>query len=567
MSNLQRDIASDSIKITHLIDYLSKDEYLIPTFQRDFVWQPENIRKLWDSIFRFYPIGSLLCWETQSYLHTHRRLGGVVLPHDEETVKKFNYWKYILDGQQRATALLVSFCGGEGRINGNVDFDYTMYFDVKTGEFFFISDYSKRSANTDSNFLIRLRDVPKLGLAQLRKMLDVPGFDETVQHNLEQLQKIFTDYKVALIRIKGVEVSEVVEIFERINQEGKKLHAVDIIVARTYRSPNETKGVKGFYLRDNLKTFRELLIEKGNRFKDMDDLQVVQMFALCLRKQNTTTRSGYGITPGALNNLKATDFECHWEEVRKTILSTVGLLSSLRIHGPEMLPYNYMMLALCYYLHSNKHANKSIARQWFWRTAFGVADFRNANELYDVCDEFFGRIEKGEKAAIAPLVISRQKLIHTSYNHRNAVSRAVLAFLANQNPRDFSDPQADVLDNVYLLLTQAPNLHHIFPLNFLKGVGSLPENADPNSLMNVCFLKALTNIHIGDKNPLVYLQRFKDRVPDFDKILESHLIPAEFINQEPFQPSVYEAFLKARADRFAGKLKQALPDVEVTISE
>jgi uncharacterized protein with ParB-like and HNH nuclease domain len=60
MSNLQRDIGSEPLKITEVIERLRKDEFLIPTFQRDFVWQPDNIRKLWDSIYRFYPVGSLL---------------------------------------------------------------------------------------------------------------------------------------------------------------------------------------------------------------------------------------------------------------------------------------------------------------------------------------------------------------------------------------------------------------------------------------------------------------------------------------------------------------------------
>jgi len=66
--------------------------------------------------------------------------------------------------------------------------------------------------------------------------------------------------QLSLIRIKGVGVNEVCEIFERINQEGKKLDPVDIIVARTYRNEDTAKGQKGFYLRDNLKDLKRILI-------------------------------------------------------------------------------------------------------------------------------------------------------------------------------------------------------------------------------------------------------------------------------------------------------------------
>jgi len=81
MSNMNRDIGTDDSKIMEFVEMLAKDKFLIPTFQRDFVWDPENIIKLWDSVFRFYPVGSILYWETDSYLHTHRKLGGFEFPH------------------------------------------------------------------------------------------------------------------------------------------------------------------------------------------------------------------------------------------------------------------------------------------------------------------------------------------------------------------------------------------------------------------------------------------------------------------------------------------------------
>jgi hypothetical protein len=343
MSNLQRDIGSEALKITDVIDRLRKDEFLIPTFQRDFVWQPENIRKLWDSIYRFYPVGSLLYGETDSYLHTHRRLGGFNFPHDEDTVKKFKEWKYILDGQQRATSLLVSFIGGTGRVEDNENFDYTMYFDATKGEFFFAGELENREKTADTRFLVRLRDVPQWSFTFYKEIAAVQGFNQIIENNLQQLSNIFTNYKIAVVRIKGVEVSEVCEIFERINQEGKKLHPVDIIVARTYRLENPAKKDKGFYLRDNLAELRERLVESGSRFKEIDDLNLIQMFALCLRKLDTGKRSGYGITPAALDNLKTADFETQWDNARKSILDTVKLLSDFKVHGPGMLPYIYLM--------------------------------------------------------------------------------------------------------------------------------------------------------------------------------------------------------------------------------
>ena len=167
---------------------------------------------------------------------------------------------------------------------------------------------------------------------------------------------------------------------------------------------------------------------------------------------------------------------------------------------------------------------------------------------------------------ILPLVISKARLVQASYYYRSALSRAVLAFLAKQNPLDFSDPNAEVLDNVYLLLSQAPNLHHIYPQNFLKGVKSLPGDVSIDSLMNICFLRAKTNIQIGDRNPLHYFKQYEN-VRDFDMIIDSHLIPKEFIEKDSFVPEDYKEFLYARAELFCQKLRNELTDVEVQITD
>lgn len=565
MSNLTRDIGSDDLKIEDIVRQLKKDELLIPTFQREFVWNPASILKLWDSMFRFYPIGSILYWETDSYLHTHRKLGGFAFPHDEDTVRKFKEWKYILDGQQRCTSLLVCMLGGKGRVEDNEQFDYTLYFDATKAEFFFPDEMEKRQSQVpDKRFLIRVRDVPRWGFTFYKEVAAVPGFTPEIEHNLQQLQRMFTDYRLSVIRIRGVEVSEVCEIFERINQEGKRLHPVDIIVARTYRSPDSSRNYPGFYLRDNLNGLASVLTDSGSRWRELDQLTVIQMFAMCLRKTSTEKRNPFGITPASLDNLRTEHFEQNWAPCQKTILETIKFLTDQKIIGPDMLPFGYLILPLCSYFYKNRSPNRDLARQWFWRTVFGVEDFRSSTLVYDYAAGFFAKLERGEPVEIEPLTLSRSRLVQASYYYRNALSRAVLAWLANQRPIDFSDPQAEVLDNVYLLMSQAPNLHHIYPQNFLRDVKGLSADAPPDSLMNICFLRARTNIQISDQNPLEYFQDFRD-VRDFDGILKSHLIDRGFIDRGSFAPRDYREFLFARAEAFCQTLKDALPDVNVSI--
>lgn len=439
MPSLSREIETEPKKIFQFVEEeLAKDKLLIPTFQREFVWEPENIKKLWDSIYKFYPIGSILYWVTDSYLHTHRKLGGFEFPHDEDAVRKFKEWAYILDGQQRVTSLLVSLLGGKGKVKDNEEFNYTLYFDATNAEFFFEKELSRRRNKVNPAFLIRLKDVPNWHIGFYRNIANKPGYNEAIEHNLEQLERIFKDYKLVLVRIQGVDVTEVAEIFERINQEGKRLDPVDIIVAKTYRNEDKTKGIRTFYLRDNLQALRGILSMQGSRFQSLDDLSIIQMVAICLRKQEGKSRKSFGITPKALDNLKTDDLENNWDACQKTIFEVVKFLSDMKIQGPDILPFGYLVLPICHYFYRNNSPNRQFVKQWFWSTAFRLEDFRRADEVYDFCTEVFDKLETGEAPELPPLTISKNRLIKASYYYRSALSRAVLAFLAKQNPLDFS---------------------------------------------------------------------------------------------------------------------------------
>ncbi|MDZ8136735.1 MAG: DUF262 domain-containing protein [Nostoc sp. DedQUE04] len=133
-------IKPDGHSITTYLENLLAKRYQIPTFQRDVVWEKENVKKLWDSIYKFYPLGSILIWKSSTKLESHRQIGGIKFADDFHS----NEYQYILDGQQRTTTLLTSIYGG--KIEKKENFDPTLYIDF-TVEFTEITDdtsYTKR---------------------------------------------------------------------------------------------------------------------------------------------------------------------------------------------------------------------------------------------------------------------------------------------------------------------------------------------------------------------------------------------------------------------------------------
>lgn len=229
-----RKISIQKKNVYDLIRQLAHGEFLIPTFQRLFVWNPEDICSLWESIYQCYPVGSILCWKTRNLLHVHRKLGGFYL--SETDRHRHEVRTYILDGQQRLTALLASFYGGTGKIKDHFSFDYTLYFDLTKALFFFQNDYYRRRWDAEAPFLIRLKDVPELPDDYCRSIAALPGFSPAVERNLEQLKYIFTDYSIPLIYLEGFDISGVCAIYERINQTGMKLKNMDILIARGFKN-------------------------------------------------------------------------------------------------------------------------------------------------------------------------------------------------------------------------------------------------------------------------------------------------------------------------------------------
>lgn len=68
------------LTIRNLIDRVSSGDIRIPAFQRDYVWAPDQAAFLMDSIYKGFPIGTIVFWQTDERLKTEKKLGAFKLP-------------------------------------------------------------------------------------------------------------------------------------------------------------------------------------------------------------------------------------------------------------------------------------------------------------------------------------------------------------------------------------------------------------------------------------------------------------------------------------------------------
>ena len=562
---------------TYLENLLRKD-YQIPTFQREVVWERDNVKKLWDSVYRFYPIGSILIWKTDLKLHNHREIGG----HQIADLNNRTEYQYILDGQQRTTSLLTSLYGG--RIKGKEDFDPILYIDLTIEDIDEIDDesYKRRflfwaeiddkdgslrphtglKKKYEEGLIIKLQDVRKdfEGIEGKLQMGAFSDYHHPIRQRLRDIRAVLDNYRISFIELKGIQVSQVCQIFERINQAGKSLSIFDIVVAKTFRT--QTKEYGAFYLRELIDDFRNVL---EGHFKELDNLTYLQIISVLIN-QHVENSGIHNITDKYLNDIKASQIEEVWDQSKKAFRKTYDFFENyLHIKGPKLVPFRYFYMTIVSYFFGNVNPDYEFLKKYFWYYSFHNEDLlSNTTHLWKHV-EFLTKQKNEGGAIFNPFLIDKARLRASSYSSRGRLSRALLCLFANQEPKDWSYTDKRVFSDVYYFLIDKPNLHHIFPLSYIAH--NPGENRlDSDSLMNIAYLTQITNLKISDSNPVEYMKDYN--LAGFDNILSTHLIPTEILEWSKMNvmpPNALDIFIEKRVDIILNVLRQKLSDITYNI--
>ncbi len=571
---------TDSGIATYLENLLAS-KYQIPTFQRDVVWEKENVKKLWDSIYKFYPLGSILIWKTSTKLESHREIGGIKIADNFSS----NEYQYILDGQQRTTALLMSIYGG--KIDGKENFDPTLYVDISvdfteatddvsyTKRFLFWDEIDDRDGQLKINIeryklykkglIVKLKDIKSDYDSIEDRLLDSENnnYKNLYKKQLKRIRQIFDNYRISFIELRGIEVAEVCQIFERINQAGKPLDIFDIVVAKTFRSENKINNISGFYLRELFDKFKKTI--SSSQYASIDNWTLLQMLAVVV-KLEFPEAAIQNITDKYLNELKTEHIEAVWVDFKIAVAKTFNFFDNcLHIKGGRLIPYRYLYLTITAYFYRNYKPDYTFLNKYFWYYSFHNADLlTNTTHLWQHI--YFVNQEKANRTySFNQFDIDKNSIRKSFYSYRGRLSRAILSLYANHKPQDWAKPHNDVLSDVYYLFTDKPNLHHIFPVNFIKQTG-IASQIECDSLMNIAYLSQITNLKISDKNPLDYLKEYDE--PGLEAVLSSHLIPTvilEWSRADALPEHALTIFIEERVNLLLEALRLKLEGIEFNV--
>lgn len=197
----------------------------VPEFQRKFVWRPSKVSDLVDSLWRGYPIGTLLLWES-SYDSPRTALG--------DQGRKL----WIVDGQQRVTSLALLF--GKKPYWWPDASDWNRYYeryDVlvsiakdKNELEFGLSNPVRRKSNewVSVRRILNSTNLSEVAMDVCEKLGEPKRFAE-VHEKLQSIKRIEAAQLYEII--VDHELEDVAEIFGRLNTAGTKIRESDIIIA------------------------------------------------------------------------------------------------------------------------------------------------------------------------------------------------------------------------------------------------------------------------------------------------------------------------------------------------
>lgn len=316
--------------INEIVKSITDGEYRIPRFQRSFVWDIKKSASLLDSIFKGFPISSVILWKTKNELTEIRNLGGIEIP-GKDTGK---YTSYIIDGQQRLTSLYFALMGL--KTSSGSDFsDMCISLVAGKGEQIVFESLPK-VANPDD-------------YVNLKALFNASALTGSHQEKRLQYYQILLQYKISVIEIDddSLLLDDVIEIFERLNLGGKKLNLFSIIAARSYLPSND--GNSGFDLAKKYEAFNKVLAD-NNYGKISDSTFLLSLSACLIGKVNKAE---------ILRSLSNELIFANYAAIEKAMFAAVEHLKGKNygVLVSNLLPYERLLVPFTYfhYVIGNKH--------------------------------------------------------------------------------------------------------------------------------------------------------------------------------------------------------------------
>jgi len=377
------EVRPEVVFLSELLEELTKGQLRIPRFQRPFVWRREQMTDLLDSVYKQYPIGSLLVWETDLEVSTLDRLGPFMFP----SVPNGRVG-YLLDGHQRLATLasaLVPHQAKTGYKNEEDPARWDLSWNMESARF----QHGNAEDEPGTLFpLTALLDTLLFieAVERARQALrSRPELAESYTAGVSQLARSFQHYRVPVVRIRQTGLSEAVEIFARLNSKGQAMSADQMVGALMYR-----QGRQGgrFDLASEIDLIEEQLAQRS--FGDVDRTTILR--CVLANIDEDIYRTDWTRLTSDRRDLLLSKLREGCSRTSRSIDAAIDFLEDNGVHTSRLLPYMMQLVLLSSFFDRRRRPTlqqRDFLRQWFWVSSFaGWFGGSNTSRVNSLVTEF-----------------------------------------------------------------------------------------------------------------------------------------------------------------------------------
>jgi len=352
--------------IEKAIKEIGNNNYVLPAIQREFVWKPEQIERLFDSLMQGYPFGAFLFWKVQpetagnfqfyDFVKDYHQRNGIHCEKIEPTIGAGV--TAVLDGQQRLTALNIGLRGSmrhkiKGKhwknpdaypkkslhlnllSNPDVDEDGIVY------EFKFLE--ADTVENSDEKIWFKVGDILKFKEQEyIADFVEDYGLEidkrKAARRALNRLYAVIRkDQTVAYYQEDEQDLNRVLNIFIRLNSGGTILSYSDLLLSIAVAQWTELDA------REEIHSLVDTLNEIGAGFKFSHDFVLKAGLML-----SDISSVGFKVDNFSKQNMAT--LQQNWPKIKTALIRTVQLTASLGLSSANLRAES-SLLPIAYYLY------------------------------------------------------------------------------------------------------------------------------------------------------------------------------------------------------------------------
>lgn len=561
-------MAKAEASVEELVGMIERGELRLPEMQRQYVWRSPRVRDLMDSLYRGYPSGAILLWETDEAVPLQQFAVA-------QQANPYKTTRLLLDGQQRLTSLSAVIRGEPVSVRGrkkpiellfNLDHPDQLAFITEVNEESDVDDDDDevdddQADSSEDELLQRFNNMTFVVMTKKLERLpnwirvsevfktdsDAPFLKEAGVTSFDDPR--YEKYSQRLARLRGIRkyvyrmdvlertlnYDEVTEIFVRVNSLGAKLRSSDLALAQITARWRNSLSI--------FQDFQKACTEQGFEFDLGIYLKNMVAFA--------TGQSRF-LTVGTLS---LETLQNAWAQSCKGMEFALNFMrSNVGVTSPALLSSPFVLITLAYFGHKRDYhltaAEAEKLRYWVLIANAKGRYSRGSSET--LLDQDLASLRQGGgtqelidriRLQVGRLDITPDEL--EGRNQRSALFKTMFMAFHKAGAKDWRSNLAISLDHAGS--HHKLQFHHIFPKALLRKHELSARDAD--DIANLSFISGKTNRQISDKAPVDYMPGYVEKAGQ--SAFDAQCIPTA---AHLLEIGAYKAFLAERRRLIAERL-------------